>query len=305
MRALQVDRLLCIAAGAVGAHCARRLLGSFASRLGRSGETPAHESKLRPDVVSRLCSERQGPPGRLGVPHLFIDDGTPPQRVALIVVDLQENFFELVPANHGIVPAVNRAARTLRESGGLVVWITSDVGPDALDNWSVMYDNVFGAREQAVKTMLAEGGKDFGPSYDPMRAKHGMDGPLHAKLDVDVGRDLVIKKDRHSAFTSGGRQQGRTAADGPAEGAMAAPGLLERRLRDAGVDTVLIAGCLTNCCCQCSGWDAMQRNFRVALLADGCAARSEADHNAALNNAAQIFADVMFVDEALAKLAVD
>ena len=47
----------------------------------------------------------------------------------------------------------------------------------------------------------------------------------------------------------------------------------------------------------------MQRNFRVVMLADACAARSEWDRNAALSNAVQIFADVMLVDEVLEKLA--
>ena len=222
--------------------------------------------------------------------------------MALIVVDLQDGFFPPCPMNYEILSSVNRAAQRLRALGGLVVWITSDVGPDALQNWSVMYDHFMGSQEQIVKQQLARGGTDFGPDYHPMNAQHGMDGPLHSGLDVNTTVDLVVKKDRHSCFTTGGRHQGRTAPDGPAPGPMAAPGLLENRLREAGVDTVLIAGCLTNCCCEATSRDAMQRNFRVVMLADGCAAKTDMDHNAALNNCVQIFGDVMLVDEVLNNL---
>jgi len=154
-----------------------------------------------------------------------------------------------------------------------------------------------------VREQLAAGGVDFGEGYDPMTAMHGMDGPIFHELKVDVAADLVIKKDRHSAFTTGGRQQGRVASEGPApEGEVAAPGLLEGRLRAAGVDTVLIAGFLTNCCCEVSARDAMQRNFRTVMLADACAAWTDMDHNAALTACCQIFGDVMTTEEVLTNL---
>ena len=115
-----------------------------------------------------------------------------------------------------------------------------------------------------MKAQLREGGVDFGAGYDPMTAAHGMDGPIFHELRVDVSRDLVIKKDRHSAFSAGGRQQGRTAAEGPAPagGTAVSPGGLEGKLRAAGVDTVLITGCVTNCCCEITARDAMRaRSF--------------------------------------------
>ena len=111
-----------------------------------------------------------------------------------------------------------------------------------------------------MKAQLREGGVDFGAGYDPMTAAHGMDGPIFHELRVDVSRDLVIKKDRHSAFSAGGRQQGRTAAEGPAPAGetTVSPGGLEGKLRAAGVDTVLITGCVTNCCCEITARDAMR-----------------------------------------------
>eukprot|EP01051_Picozoa_sp_SAG22_P004681 SAG22_NODE_258_length_13522_cov_6.989496_6_plen_149_part_00 len=106
-----------------------------------------------------------------------------------------------------------------------------------------------------------------------------------------------MKKDRHSPFGLGGNHQGKTAADDPA--GLAAPGLFDERLRAANITTVLIAGCVTNCCCEATARDAMQRNYRVVMLADACAAGTDADHNAALNSCAQIFGDVMEVDEVI------
>ena len=264
-----------------------------------------HHSEIRADVVQKLCASRTGLVGSMGIPHLYGGlRGVEARNCALIVVDLQENFFPSCPMNYEIVPIVNKMAQQLRNMGGMVVWITSDVGPDALDNWSVFYNHHFGEQGGAIRQQLAAGGADFGGSYDPMTASHGMDGPLYHELAVDVAVDLVIKKDRHSCFATGGRHQGRVAAEGPAPvGETAAPGLLEGRLRDAGIDTVLIAGCLTNCCCEASARDAMQRNFRTIMLADGCAAWTDLDHNAALTACCQIFGDVMTTEEVLTNLA--
>lgn len=264
-----------------------------------------HNSEIRQDVVERLRVSRSGTVGSMGIPHLHGGlRGVEASKCALIVVDLQENFFPDCPMNYEIVPVVNKMVEQLREMGGVIVWITSDVGPDALENWSFFYENHFGERKATVFQQLAAGGTDFGDDYDPMSAQHGMDGPLYHDLVVDVSTDLVIKKDRLSCFTTGGRHQGRVAAEGPAPvGEVATPGLLEGRLRHAGVDTVLIAGCRTDCCCEVSARDAMQRNFRTIMLADGCAARTDMDHNAALTAFCQIFGDVMTTEEVLTNLA--
>lgn len=261
-----------------------------------------HASHLRSDVVKLLQQQRRGrPAGRLRVPHLFNLAEIPPDRVALLVIDMQQSFFPPhgLAMNLSIVPYINHAAAALRSHGGVVCWITSDVGPDALENWSVLCDYFLGPLDAAQRRLRA-GGVDFGEGYDPRTAAHGVDGPLCRGLDLQP-QDLVVKKDRHSAFAPGGAQQGCTAAEGPARGAAAGRGL-EARLRAAGVDTLLIAGCLTNCCCEATGHDAMQRNFRVVLLADACVSWTDADHNGALTNCVQFFGDVMTVEEVAAAL---
>jgi ureidoacrylate peracid hydrolase len=102
-------------------------------------------------------------------------------------------------------------------------------------------------------------------------------------LDVQP-QDLCAPKNRYSAFFPG---------------ACAIP----ERLRDKGVDTVLITGTLTNVCCEASARDSMMAGFKTVMVSDANAARSDAEHLAALVTLAQFFADVRSTDEVLAMLA--
>ena len=78
---------------------------------------------------------------------------------------------------------------------------------------------------------------------------------------------------------------------------------LYAKLRALGVETVLVAGVVTNCCVMATAWHAMERNFQVVMLGDASAAAKDADHNAALTNCASLFGDVMLVDEVIEKLS--
>ncbi len=73
--------------------------------------------------------------------------------------------------------------------------------------------------------------------------------------------------------------------------------MLPEVLAQRGIDTLIISGTVTNCCCESNARDAMQRNFRVIFLSDANAALSDSDHNATLNNMVSIFADVMATSE--------
>ncbi|MCL4676187.1 MAG: cysteine hydrolase, partial [Pararhodobacter sp.] len=92
-----------------------------------------------------------------------------------------------------------------------------------------------------------------------------------------------VDKDRFSAFFPG-------ASDLPV------------MLRARGIDTILIAGTLTNIWCESSARDAAMDNFRVVMLADANAARSDEDHIAALSTVARSFGDVQCLDDAIAYL---
>ena len=78
---------------------------------------------------------------------------------------------------------------------------------------------------------------------------------------------------------------------------------LERLLRSLDIDTVLIAGTKTNVCCESTARDAMMLDFKTVMLSDCCAALSDDEHRAALENIFQQFGDVLTADEALRKLA--
>ena len=77
---------------------------------------------------------------------------------------------------------------------------------------------------------------------------------------------------------------------------------LEDRLRQASIDTVLITGTLTNCCCESTARDAMMRDFRTLMVHDANAARTDEDHVAGLRTFVQVFGDVIDTDRAIALL---
>jgi ureidoacrylate peracid hydrolase len=96
--------------------------------------------------------------------------------------------------------------------------------------------------------------------------------------------DLIIDKTRFSAFLPGAST-------------------IDAVLRARGIDTVVIAGTLSNVCCESSARDAMMLNYRLVFVSDANAALTDAEHNATLNNMVSVFGDVRGTDEVLALLA--
>lgn len=76
------------------------------------------------------------------------------------------------------------------------------------------------------------------------------------------------------------------------------PGLAAR-----GVDTVLIAGTVTNVCCESSARDAATLGHRVVMVADANAAGSDDQHNATLHTFYRSFGDVRGTADVLAMIA--
>ncbi len=73
----------------------------------------------------------------------------------------------------------------------------------------------------------------------------------------------------------------------------------KRKLREKGIDPLLIAGTKTNVCCECPARDAMMLDYKVVMLSDCTAALSDDEHRATLENMIQQFGDVLTADEAL------
>jgi ureidoacrylate peracid hydrolase len=223
-----------------------------------------HPTALPPEIAARILARR----GRL-----HVHDRLDPARTALVVIDMQDTFTAPgatleVPMARAIVPAINRMAAALRAAGGTVAWVRSAFPPSARD-WTGFFERLLPpALAARVRGELQHGGAGYG--FTP-------------GLEVAAG-DLHADKDRFSAFLPG-----------------ACP--LPDMLRARGIDTVLIAGTLTNVCCESSARDAMMENFRVVMLSDANATRSDAEHMGALVTIALSFGDVQTVDEATGFLA--
>lgn len=195
-----------------------------------------------------------------------------PARTALVVIDMQSVFMDPAqvfgnPHAMDIVPAVNRLAAAFRAAGCPVIWTrqtVSDEPPLAMPAWQ--YDLSLPAVAQAVAVMRA--GTD----------SHA----LHPLMDV-ADRDHVLDKYRYSAF-------------------LCPAGALNLTLGALQVDCIVIAGTLTNCCCDSTARDGNMLGFKTILVSDGCAAPTDAEHNAALMLARLNFADVKATDDVIALL---
>ena len=190
-------------------------------------------------------------------------------KTALVVVDLQ-NAFMLpgmpveVPTAREIVPNVNRLAAATRAAGGKVVWVKMNLEGQA-ETWRVFFD---GDPRRSTLSELTPGARGF---------------ELYSELDVRT-EDLIVVKRRFSAFIQGSSD-------------------IDRLLRDAGIDTVIIVGTLTNVCCESSARDAMMLNYRLVFVADANAALSDAEHNATLASILRVFGDVATTNETIRLLS--
>jgi ureidoacrylate peracid hydrolase len=218
-----------------------------------------HEIQINSGLIERLTRERGG---RL---HLF--DEIDPARTAHVIVDLQNGFMEPgapveVPTAREIVPNVNAISNAIRKAGGVNIFIRFTTPPDALEAWSSFYARFAPESRKAHQEAFAPGAHYW---------------QLWPDLDVRDS-DLKVNKGRFAAFIPG-------TCD------------LHQILQERGIDTLIVTGTVTNCCCESTARDAMQFNYKVIFVSDGNAALSDAEHNATLNNMCALFADVLSTDE--------
>lgn len=205
--------------------------------------------------------------------HLNHFTAIDPSRTALVVVDMQTVFMTpgevfANPNALDIVDPVNRLAAAVRNAGGTVIWTRQTVSHDsllAMPDWQ--YDLSIPHVRRAVEMMLAGT-----PSH-----------ALHPDMDVRAG-DIVIDKYRYGAF-------------------MCPAGALKAELEACGIEMLLIAGTLTNVCCESTARDGNMLGYKVIMLSDATAAVTDTEHNAALLNLRLNFADVMDVEQVVGLLA--
>ncbi|OBZ78244.1 Nicotinamidase 2 [Grifola frondosa] len=78
---------------------------------------------------------------------------------------------------------------------------------------------------------------------------------------------------------------------------------LEKRLRDADVTTVVVAGTMTNLCCETTARAAFCRDWNVVMLDDGCATVDAQSHRASMDNLRFGFAEVCKIGDVICELS--
>ncbi|MEA3536646.1 cysteine hydrolase [Rhizobium sp. CC-YZS058] len=186
------------------------------------------------------------------------------RHVAHVVVDLQVGFCAEgapveVPYTREIFPAVNAVSTAVRAAGGINVFLRYTYDAEEANPWTVWFEN-YTSKSEAARLAAA-----FSRNADNWQ--------IVPELEVLPG-DLTIDKTRFSAFIPG------TCT-------------MDAELKARGIDTLIITGTLTNCCCESTARDALQMGYNVIFLTDANATLSDEEHNATLLSMAAIFADVM------------
>jgi ureidoacrylate peracid hydrolase len=224
-----------------------------------------HDIHLPAEVIAQVKSRR----GRL---HAF--DRLDLRRTAHLIVDLQNGFMEPgapveVPVAREIVPSVNAISGAVRHRGGQNIFLRMTVDDESRASWSNWFAYLQSDEDAATIARAFS------------RQTHHWS--LWPQLQI-ADPDIAVDKTRFGAFVPGASR-------------------LHDLLQERGVDTLIITGTLTNCCCESTARDAMQMNYKVIFVADATATLTDAAHNATLENMATLFADVMTTGEVLSAIA--
>ena len=223
-----------------------------------------HKVCIPPEIIERVV-RRQG--------KRYAHDDVGPEHTALVVIDMQNYFMAPgeqaeVPMARAVVGNVNRLARALRRSGGLVVWVKTLANEEALAGWSHFHKVLLTPERYARRNLsLREGAAA---------------ADLWHELQIDPS-DPIVTKTRYSALIPGSSH-------------------LEAVLRRRGIIGVWIAGTTTNTCCESTARDAMLLDFRTTIVSDATATDTDMEHNATLMNFYNDFGDVVSTDELIERL---
>jgi ureidoacrylate peracid hydrolase len=218
-----------------------------------------HKISLSADVVRMIETQR----GTLH-PYQQLDL----QHTAHIIVDLQNGFMEPgapveVPVAREIVPNVNRISAAVRDGGGKNIFLRMTVDANSRASWSNWFAHLHSRESGTTLTQAFTRGAHY--------------WQLWPTLEI-AQVDEIVDKFRFGAFVPG-----------------ASP--LHEILQRHRIDTLIISGTLSNCCCDSTARDAMQMNYKILFVSDANAALTDAAHNATLENMAFLFGDVLSTEE--------
>ena len=213
-----------------------------------------HAITILPFIEEQAAAQRQG-----SLRHRDFD----PRKTAHLIIDMQNGFLKEggaveVPMARKIVNNVNQISQSVRQAGGVNVFLRFVYNPNEARPWTSWYDSLCNPIYSAERRLAF--------------LSDSADSQLWPELDQQP-QDWVLEKTRFSAFVPG-------TCD------------LDQRLQAAGIETVIVSGTLTNCCSEASARDAHQLGYHVVFMTDSNAALSDEEHNATLNNLYVNFADL-------------
>ena len=191
-------------------------------------------------------------------------------RTAHLVIDMQNGFMQEgapveVPFAREIVRDINAISAAVRAGGGTNVFLQMTVDEVSMGSWSNWF--------RYFHTPASTAG------FQDTFGRNSHYWTLWPTLDVQ-DQDLKVEKARFGAFVPGASE-------------------LHEVLQARGIDTLIVTGTLSNCCCESTARDAMQMNYKLIFVSDANAAVTDAAHNATLDNMCMLFADVRPTDEVL------
>jgi len=190
--------------------------------------------------------------------RLHAFDTIDPKTTALVVIDLDEATVSDDDTWQRIIATVNALAVAVRDRGGTVAWVLS-----RMDRMPRHFSAILGA--ELASRYLNDGQRDGRGT----RLWHGLEREP---------ADLIAVKSGASAFFPGKCN-------------------LKDQLDARGIDTVLIAGAVTNICCESSARDAAELEYKVVLISDALSGHAHGLHDATLATFYRIFGDVRPSDE--------
>jgi nicotinamidase-related amidase len=152
-----------------------------------------------------------------------------------------------------LIERVNALADAVRRKGGVVAWVLS-----RMDAMPKHFAAILG--DALTTRYLNDGHADGGGTK------------VHSALTV-LDADIVAVKSGASAFFPGKCN-------------------LKAQLDVRGIDTILIAGAVTNICCESSARDAAELRYKVVMVSDALAGQAHGLHDATLATFYRIFGDV-------------
>jgi nicotinamidase-related amidase len=187
------------------------------------------------------------------------------QKTALVVIDLDTATVGSDEQCRRITPIVNAVAGAVRDGGGVVAWVLSTM--------PVMPPNFAAILGVELATRYFNDGQPNGPGTQLWRELQRREG------------DILAVKSGASAFFPG-------KCD------------LNEQLDPLGIDTLLIAGAVTNICCESSARDATELGYKVIMVSDALSGHAHGLHEATLATFYRIFGDVRPSSEIIKLLSV-